>query len=62
MPVDGSLARQGFIDSAAADAGIQRVSLDNSSQVPGIFGPQIKIETWLRRWSSSQGDLEMANC
>lgn len=51
MLVDGMLAKHGFIDSAAADAGIQRVGPDNSSQVLGIFGPQLNIETWLRRWS-----------
>ncbi|HVJ37751.1 MAG TPA: asparagine synthase-related protein [Stenotrophomonas sp.] len=53
MLVDGLLARHGFIDSAAADAGIQRVSPDNTSQVLGISGPQLNLETWLRRWSGS---------
>lgn len=60
MLVDGILAKHGFIDSAAADAGIQRVSPDHSSQVLGIFGPQLNIETWLRRWWDRRGDLEMA--
>lgn len=58
MLANGILAQYGFIDGAAADAGIQRVSPDNSSQVLGIFGPQINIETWLRRWSDRQGKLE----
>jgi asparagine synthase (glutamine-hydrolysing) len=60
MLVDGMLAKHGFIDSAAADAGIRRVSPDNSSQVLGIFGPQINIETWLRRWSGRQDGFEIA--
>ena len=60
MLVDGILAKHGFIDSAAADAGIRRVSPDNSSQVLGIFGPQINIEAWLRRWSGGQDDVEIA--
>lgn len=50
--VDGLLAKRGFIDSAAADAGLRRVSPDHASQVLGIFGPQLNIEAWLRRWSS----------
>jgi asparagine synthase (glutamine-hydrolysing) len=49
--VDGLLARRGYIDSALADAGIRRVSPDHSSQVLGIFGPQVNIEAWLRRWA-----------
>lgn len=53
--VDGLLARRGYIDSASADAGIRRVSLDHSSQVLGIFGPQINIEAWLRRWAGQSG-------
>ena len=42
--VDGLLARRGYIDSASAEAGIHRVSPDHSSQVLGIFGPQVNIE------------------
>ncbi len=53
--VDGMLARRGYLDSALADAGIQQVSPDHSSQVLGIFGPQINIEAWLRRWSGQRG-------
>ncbi|MGS7840004.1 asparagine synthase-related protein, partial [Stenotrophomonas maltophilia] len=53
--VDGFLARRGYLDSALADAGIRRVSPDHSSQVLGIFGPQINIEAWLRRWSGQAG-------
>lgn len=49
--VDGLLARRGYIDSASADAGIRRVGPDHSSQVLGIFGPQVNIEAWLRRWA-----------
>ena len=61
MLVGGILAKHGFIDSAAADADIQRVDPDHSSQVLGI-GPPLEIETWLRRWSCRQDDLEMAIC
>ncbi|KAG1078806.1 hypothetical protein G6F40_016566 [Rhizopus arrhizus] len=53
--VDGLLARRGYIDSASADAGIRRVSPDHSSQVLGIFGPQVNIEAWLRRWRGRPG-------
>lgn len=53
--VDGLLARRGYIDSASADAGIRRVSPDHSSQVLGIFGPQVNIEAWLRRWMGRPG-------
>lgn len=53
--VDGVLAGRGYIDSASADAGIRQVGPDHSSQVLGIFGPQINIEAWLRRWSSQPG-------
>ncbi|EOW2135847.1 asparagine synthase-related protein [Stenotrophomonas sp. GD03908] len=53
--VDGFLARRGYLDSALADAGIRRVSPDHSSHVLGIFGPQINIEAWLRRWSGQAG-------
>lgn len=59
MLVDGMLAKHGLIDGAGADAGIRRVSADHSSQVLGIFGPQINIEAWLRRWSGSPGGLEV---
>lgn len=50
MLVDGILAKQGYIDSAAADAGIRSLGPDNSSQVLGLFGPQLNIEAWLRKW------------
>lgn len=53
--VDGVLARRGYIDSASADAGIRRVSPDHASQVLGIFGPQVNIEAWLRRWAGRPG-------
>ncbi|MFO3706627.1 asparagine synthase-related protein [Xanthomonas codiaei] len=53
--VDGHLARRGLIDSRLADAGIGRVSPDHSLQALGIFGPQLNIEAWLRRWSASTG-------
>lgn len=62
MLVGGILAKHGFLDSAAADVGIRSVSPDNYSPVAGIFGPQLNIETWLRRWSGRQGDLDMATC
>ncbi|MGG6315266.1 asparagine synthase-related protein [Stenotrophomonas geniculata] len=54
--VDGMLAKRGYLDSALADTGIQQVSPDHSSQVLGIFGPQINIEAWLRRWSGHAGE------
>lgn len=60
MLVGGILAKRGFIDNAAADAGIQSVGPDNYSPVSGILGPQLNIETWLRRWSRRQGDLKTA--
>jgi asparagine synthase (glutamine-hydrolysing) len=60
MLVDGILAKHGFIDSAAADAGILRVNQDNALPVLGILGPQINIETWLRRWSGRQDGFEIA--
>jgi asparagine synthase (glutamine-hydrolysing) len=53
MLVDGMLAKEGYIDSAAADAGIRRVSPDHASQVLGIFGPQLNVEAWLRKWMDS---------
>lgn len=59
MLVDGILAEKGYIDSATADAGIQSVGPDNSSQVLGIFGPQLNVEAWLRRWSGSQENLKV---
>lgn len=60
MLVDGVLARHGFIDSVSAEAGIRRVSLDNSAQVLGITGPQLNIEAWLRRWSGGLSSREAA--
>lgn len=60
MLVDGILAKQGYIDSAAAAAGIQSVSPDNASQVLGIFGPQLNVEVWLRKWTGSAERLETA--
>ncbi len=60
MLVGGILAKHGFIDSAAAEAGIQSVGPDNDTPVSGILGPQLNIETWLRRWSSRLRDLETA--
>ncbi|PPU74312.1 asparagine synthase [Xanthomonas cucurbitae] len=51
--VGGRLAERGLIDSQLADAGIGRVSPDHSLQALGIFGPQLNIEAWLRRWSAS---------
>ncbi|WP_434989715.1 asparagine synthase-related protein [Xanthomonas melonis] len=51
--VGGRLAERGLIDSALARAGIGRVSPDHSLQALGIFGPQLNIEAWLRRWSAS---------
>ncbi|MCF8826462.1 asparagine synthase-related protein [Xanthomonas campestris] len=51
--VGGRLAQRGWIDSQLADAGICRVSPDHSLQALGIFGPQLNIEAWLRRWSAS---------
>lgn len=60
MLVDGELAQKGYIDSAAADAGIQAISPDNPSQVLGIFGPQLNVEAWLRRWSGSKENLKVA--
>lgn len=62
MLVGGILAKQGFIDSAAAEAGIRSVGAKNSPPQSGILGPQLNIETWLRRWSSRQDDLETAIC
>jgi len=53
MLVDGILAKEGYIDSAIADAGIRRVSPDHASQVLGIFGPQLNAEAWLRKWMDS---------
>ena len=54
MLAGGIPAQCGFIDNAAAEAGIQSVGWDNSSPVSGIPGPQLNIETWLRylyaRW------------
>lgn len=60
MLVNGILAQQGYIDGAAADAGIQSVNPDNSSQVLGIFGPQLNVEAWLRKWSASPEHFETA--
>ena len=62
MLVGGILAKHGFIDSAAAEAAIQSVGPDNCSAATAFLGPPLEIETWLRRWSSRQGDLEMAIC
>ncbi|HCL3339809.1 TPA: hypothetical protein N2A33_003823 [Pseudomonas aeruginosa] len=57
--VDGQLAGRGWIDSKLADAGICRVSLDHSKQALGIFGPQLNIEAWLRRYSAHLGSTEI---
>jgi asparagine synthase (glutamine-hydrolysing) len=54
MLVDGILAKQGFIDNGLAHAGIRSVGPDNYAPVSGLFGPQLNIETWLRRWRSKQ--------
>lgn len=53
--VGGRLAERGLIDSQLADAGICRVSPDHSKQALGIFGPQLNIEAWLRRFSANTG-------
>lgn len=59
MLIDGILANHGFIDSAVADAGIRSINPDNSTSVSSIFGPQLNIETWLRRWLNKQSNLEI---
>lgn len=56
--VGGMLAQRGYIDSEAADAGIRRVGPAHASQVLGIFGPQINIEAWLRRWTRPHGAMQ----
>lgn len=56
--VDGQLAERGWIDSRLADAGICRVSPDHSKQALGIFGPQLNIEAWLRRYSANMGSTQ----
>lgn len=53
MLANGILAKEGYIDAAVADAGIRRVSPDHASQVLGIFGPQLNVEAWLRKWTDS---------
>ncbi|MCQ3830271.1 asparagine synthetase B family protein [Microbulbifer elongatus] len=57
MLVDGILAEKGYINRRLAKSGIQGICPDNASQVLGVFGPQLNVEAWLRKWSSSCADV-----